>query len=241
LAREVPMPRWIALIAALTACAAPAGDPAAPSRAVAAARVDHIIVGVGDLDSGIDALERLTGVRPVMGGAHPGRGTRNALLSLGPGTYLELYAPNPAEPVDSPELAELRGLGRPTPLGWAVSSDDMAALRRRLAASGLAATAPERGSRLRPDGRRLRWATFEIENLDDPLAPFFIAWRDPDLHPSRTSPAGCTLAAIALRDPAPERLGAVVEALGLPVGVAASAERRMTVWMDCPRGRVTVP
>jgi len=48
-------------------------------------RVDHVILGVVELDAGIRDPEELAGVTLVRGGVHPD-GTANALLSLGPTT-----------------------------------------------------------------------------------------------------------------------------------------------------------
>ena len=234
--------RWprlcsIAVLVTFSAC-----DPrTSPTDEAKLADVDHVIVGVSDLEWGMATLERLTGVRPIVGGAHPGQGTRNALLSLGDGTYLELYASNPAEPVESPEVRELRDLTGLKPLGWAIRPDDAEAVRSALAAQGFTLSAPDAGSRARPDGVMLNWETFGFGNFEDPLAPFFISWKQPaDLHPSRTSPSGCRLVAIHLLEPKPLRLAAAIRALRLTVTVAKASAQRMEVEIACPKGRVSL-
>jgi hypothetical protein len=218
-----------ASIASMATAAAPAG-----------ARIDHVIVGVADMERGIAEIERLTGVRPVVGGTHPGRGTRNALMSLGDGTYLELLAPNPAEPMRNEEQRELRSLSRPAAIGWAVSANDATALRAALDGAGLATSEPEPGSRAKPDGATLNWVTFEFTQIDDPLAPFFIAWSNPQLHPSRTSPAGCRLISTAIASPLAGHLRRAIAALRLDVTVANARQRRMRITLACPAGRITL-
>src|SRR6185295_9043739 len=83
------------------------------------AGIDHIMIGVADLDAGIAAFERVTGVAPVRGGRHPMRGTENALVSLGGGAYLEIIAPQrDAQPNEM--VTGLRTLKAPALVGWAV-------------------------------------------------------------------------------------------------------------------------
>ena len=66
------------------------------------AMVDHLVYAVPDLDSGSAQIEKLLGVKPMVGGQHPGRGTRNALVGLGPMVYLEILAPDNLPAIPNP-------------------------------------------------------------------------------------------------------------------------------------------
>jgi hypothetical protein len=225
----------VAALALLLLGCATAGTATPGAKTI---RIDHVIVGAADLDAAIAEIERLTGVRPVIGGVHPGRGTRNALLSLGEGTYLEIVAPDPAQSVDSEDVRALRALPRPTPFGWAVSADTESALRSALSGADIAITDPKPGSRAKPDGSVLRWVTFGYATLDKPQAPFFIIWADPALHPSRTSAAGCRLSGMAIESPDAAAISHAIAPLGLRAPVKAAAEDRIRLSLSCPKGEV---
>lgn len=226
---------------ALCCLAVMASCTTGPSATPPLAHIDHIIVGVADLDAGIAELERVTGVRASYGGEHPGRGTRNALMSLGDDTYLELLAPDPAQqPADKDELRELQALARPTPIGWAVSGRNEPELRAALAAKGFRLSPAAPGSRRKPDGSILRWLTFGYEDFDDPLAPFFIFWADPALHPSRTSAGGCSLTEIVIHHSRADPLREAIAPLRLDVVTAAGPRARMRVRLRCGNGDVVL-
>lgn len=121
----------------------------APGGAVV---IDHLILGISDLDRGIAEFEEKTGVRPVFGGVHPGRGTQNALASLGSGRYIEILAPNPKEENPAQTIDGLKALTTLTPVGWALAAPDLRTADKQMRERGLR-TAPLRaGSRALPGG-----------------------------------------------------------------------------------------
>jgi glyoxalase-like protein len=199
--------------------------------------VDHILIGVPDLDRAVDEVGKSLGVRPVPSGRHP-RGTHNALVALGNHTYLELVALQPGVAGADAGMTELAALTRPTPIGWAVSAPSTAALADALAHTDLALDEPNPGSRTTPAGETLRWQTLGLTS-EPQGAPFFIVWSPETAHPSTTSPAGCTLVDFEVATPDAHRLRALCSALSLPVRVRAATTVRYTVLLDCPTGRVT--
>jgi hypothetical protein len=233
------------LLAALASTRAQPPGGGAHSADTAAAHIDHVILGIGDLEQGIRAFTMATGVAPQRGGEHPGRGTANALVSLGAGRYLEIIAPAgsgsgkgqaPVAPGGGTGLGTLQAL---TPVGWAIGTSDLDGLMARLATSGFELTGPMPGSRRRPDGLLLKWRTAQLGEPGIPLAPFFIEWSPETPHPSTTSPSGCELVGIELDAPAPEKLDQLLRAAGVATRPKPASEPRMVLILDCPRGRVT--
>jgi hypothetical protein len=214
----------------LAAIAAIAGS------AASAAQIDHVMLGIDDLDRGVQAFEAATGVKPVYGGKHPG-GTHNALVSLGDGIYLEILAVQQGVTVQE-DYAHLKQIKTLTPIGWAVSSKDSAQLRNRLSAAGIAMSEPVDGSRTTPQGSRLSWQSFLLKESSSEV-PFFIMWSEQTAHPSTTSPSGCKLQQWRIASPRVKDLEQLRQALDLRVAVAEAKVASMRLSLACSNGAVT--
>ena len=59
--------------------------------------IDHLIYRAPDLAGAVADLEERLGVRAQAGGQHIGLGTHDALLALGPQTYLEVMRRSPRQ------------------------------------------------------------------------------------------------------------------------------------------------
>jgi hypothetical protein len=183
------------------------------------------------------AVEKMAGVRPAIGGSHPGRGTRNALFSLGSGQYAELIAPDPKQE----GIADSYGLGsfaEPRLLMWAASTTDIDALAAELKAGGHSDGVVRPGARMRPDGRRLGWRTLGTSAADR-LSPFFIQWDAGTTHPSADSPAGCRLESLAFEAPDPAAVEARLASLGLEARVERAPAPRLLATLATPLGPVS--
>jgi hypothetical protein len=184
--------------------------------------LDHILLGANDLDQGIRWIEERSGVRAVFGGAHPGRGTCNALLSLGPRRYLEIIAPDPQQAsstAGNDMVDRLHAIHEPRLIGWAVHTDDLSALMQRATAAGIAIENVRDGSRVRPDGKTLLWRSVALKNDFGGMLPFFIEWNPGSIHPSQDAPSGCTLQHFFIESPAREDVRSVAAKLGLELEI----------------------
>jgi hypothetical protein len=232
------LPHLLALSSLLAFAAAGFGaDSPQPVPAVEA--VDHLLLGVPDLEAGMKWFEEKTGIRPAGGGSHPGRGTRNALVSLGGRHYLEIIAPDPAQAgVDNEMVAGLKKLTAPRLVGWAAASTDLEATIARLDAAKVAHSPATPGSRKRPDGRELAWRTVAVQS-DLECIPFFIDWGT-TVHPSVDAPAGAKLLSLRFRHPKPAALRAELDRLGFDAEVETSPAPSFTARLDTPRGVVVL-
>ena len=204
------------------------------------ADLDHILLGVADLESGIAWVDQRTGVRAVFGGVHPGRGTRNALLSLGPRRYLEIIAPDPKQQLERLEAPAqpLAAMREPRLFNWAVHTTDIAGAARRAVAAGFAIDGPADGSRTRPDGKVLRWKTCRLKDDRGGLLPFFIEWSPESVHPSADAPSGCRLERFYVQSPQPQEFAKQCHSLGLEVPVEKAAKPLLRAVVGSPKGPV---
>jgi len=184
------------------------------------ATVDHLVYGCPDLGEAVEHVAAALGVRPAYGGQHPGQGTHNALLSLGPRTYLEIIAPDPAQPRPAqPLIFGLGDLPGPALRGWAAAPDDLDSAVDRLLSQGFEYGSVVPGQRRTADGRDLRWRmTAGPHDAGLAVAPFLIDWGN-GAHPADGAPTGAVLTEFALSSPDPERLEAQLAALGMVVRV----------------------
>lgn len=220
------------------------GAALAPSLSWSAEQVpsllDHILLGCSNLERGIAFVEEHTGVRAAFGGVHPGRGTQNAVLSLGElrsqelnsRRYLEIIAPDPKQS-GVQQYSVIAKLNEPRLIGWAAHRDDLDQFAARLRQNGIEFDGPQPGSRQRPDGKVLHWKALRLKDDHGGLLPFFIEWGKDSVHPSVDAPKGCHLDTFELLIPDSDALAKTADQLGLGVAISKAAESQIRALISC--------
>jgi len=192
-------------------------------------RIDHVMICVSSLQDGIDAYTRI-GFNVLPGGAHPGKGTHNAIAFHGE-DYLELMSVG-----DRAEYLAARsaaGGAEPSLLDFlasgggfrfvAVQSDDLAADVSAMRARGVDVGDPAPGARRTPRGQDLRWKA-AVLGAGNPLPVFFIQHLTPladrrpqgaQAGPHRNGALRIDRVYIAVRDVAASA-GTYARVLGMP-------------------------
>src|SRR5437867_2657347 len=174
--------------AALLLIATSAPDPHVTASGDLLARVDHLVYATPDLQAGIDKLEALLGIRASAGGQHPGRGTRNALIALGPAAYIEIIGPDRDQP--KPSASRPFGIddfSAPRLAAWAMKGENLDKVVADAKGHGVTLGAVAPGSRRRPDGVLLAWRYTDPRTVvADGIVPFVIDWGTTP-HPAATA------------------------------------------------------
>ncbi len=125
--------------------------------------IDHIIIGVNDLEHATTTYSQKLGLTVSGGGVHPTGGTANRIIVIGD-TYLELIAVRtPAEAQRSmlDRLAKDEGY-----LNFAITSNDIKVDSNAMASRGVPILGPTSGSLRAADGRTRGWSRIDIERPD---------------------------------------------------------------------------
>jgi hypothetical protein len=161
-------------------------------------RLDHLSYAAGPegLASCVQRLGAHLAAAFTDGGLHPSFGTRNFVLALENGCYLEVV-----EALDHPAV-DTAPFGRAVRaraqagggwLGWVVGVDDLGPIERRFARPAAD------GHRRRPDGFDLRWRQIGVlDTSSDPQLPFFVQWLTDDAHHPSTGDSAVTLTSLEI-------------------------------------------
>lgn len=200
-------------------------------------KIDHLVYAGPDLNEALDMATVTLGVDAVPGGRHPGFGTRNHLINLGNGAYLEIIGPDPDQPEpDQPRPFGIDSLGDPQLVAWAARTDDIdgAVATARDLDIGLGdAIAMERQT---PSGALLSW------RLTPPMVgviPFLIDWGETP-HPTASLPEGAELVGLRLETGERAEVKKAMKALGIEVDVRWGFEERLAATIDVEGSRIVL-
>jgi hypothetical protein len=161
-------------------------------------RLDHLSYAAGPegLAACVQRLGSRLGAAFIDGGIHPSFGTRNFVLPLAGGTYLEAVEALEHPAVDRAPFGRAVRARSDTGggwLGWAIRVQDIRPVETRLGRPAAD------GHRRRPDGFDLRWKQIGINDvLADPQLPFFVQWLIDDEHHPAAGGAALALSGLQI-------------------------------------------
>jgi len=198
-------------------------------------RIDHLIFAVPELEDGVAELEARFGVRAEGGGQHIGQGTHNKLLALGPTTYLEIIAPDPAQPEPpGPRPYGVDGVVRSGLVGWAVGCEDIDLTVDQARSAGFDPGDVIDGHRRTADGTTLAWRITSNAQAAG-VIPFLISWGDTP-HPAASASPGLRLESLHIEHPDPDSITAALRVLGTTVPVIRAHRAALVAHIIGPTG-----
>jgi len=180
-------------------------------------RIDHLVIGAGNLKQGVDYVRNCLGVNMPYGGVHRKMGTHNHLMQLGDGVFLEVITIN--HEIESPNSPRWYGLDdpfiqkqiemQPTLLTWVVNTGNINELIQQAKFSLGKTELISRGDLswyfgLPDDGRLLAGG----------MLPYAIEWQT-DEHPSvNMADLGCSLHRLEIYHPYSSWIQSALKSIG---------------------------
>ena len=201
--------------------------------------IDHLVFATNDLQQGVARIETLLGLSTSPGGSHPGMGTRNALLSLGPKCYLEIIGPDP----DQTEFQGERIFGIDTIeqgqlVHWCIRRHGLSSFVQRMTQKGVEMSDVIPMSRVTAEGNRLNWELAFPKSFGEGCTlPFFIDWGSSP-HPASECPPGGELKEFEICHPDATPINEQLKTFSIEPCAIEEPRPRYRAIIRSPRGEV---
>ena len=206
-------------------------------------QIDHIVYTVFDLDSAITDFEKKLGVKPIFGGYHKTFGTKNALINLDNGIYLELLAADKTNTdVQPPRWMGVDLLTKNQITRWALKSNDLIKDSVTLKKYNPEMGSTRGGTRNTASASLLQWELImPLASPEVEILPFMVDWSNSETHPHNELPnMNCKLVELYATHPDPDLFYETFQALGMDFRIAPSNEISLKLRLNCPKGIIEI-
>lgn len=212
-------------------------------REMSKRQLDHIVYSVFDLDSAISDFEQKLGVRPIFGGHHKTFGTKNALINLDKGMYLELLAADDKNTLTKPpRWMGIDVLTKNQITRWALKSEQLNRDSSILKAYNPKMGSVSGGSRNIAKGSLLKWELIlPLPTPEVEIIPFMVDWSQTETHPNDELPnMGCTLVELYGMHPDPDQLRETFKKFGMEFRINKAEKIALKAILKCPKGTIEI-
>jgi len=204
--------------------------------------LDHIVYAVPNLEAAVEAFEKMSGVRPMIGGRHLTKGTKNAVVNLGNRAYLEIIAiDEDNENVTSNRWMGVDLINKPKVTRWSLKSENLQEDSQVLSNYRSEMGVISGGQRQTTSGDLLSWEMIlPLASPEVELVPFMTDWSSSSVHPTESMPDICRFLGFEFEHIEPKSLSKTMNELGLDLAIKKSENISIKVKIDTPNGIITI-
>ncbi len=201
--------------------------------------IDHVAIGVPQLEQGVKLFTEMTGLKPQFGGRHENGVTGNYVLKIGACMYLEIFG-RVADGTLPAYAKELDHIKEAKVFYYVLGTNYMDKLSAKLNSLGIQYNNIGTSSRTRPDGIVLNWRVigFDVSQFGK-LTPYVIDWLGSE-HPAISSNGSDdTFALFSLVHPQAAALNEFLIKIGAKLR-ATKGSQKMSLTLNTPKGLLVI-